>query len=308
MPLHIDYRPRTWDEFIGNLSTIESLRSISAREDRPHAFLFHGPSGCGKTTLARILRDSLGCNAIDYREYNAANTRGIDTMREIAANCQFKPLNGPCRVYLLDEAHQITGAAAEALLKTLEDSPGHAYFILCTTAPHKLIPTIRNRCSSYKVSTLRSMEMESLINWVLKDQDVKGFWPEVKKEIIRVAEGCPREALVLLDQVIDMNDPEMAKISVLSGKVGDVAAIKDLCQMLVKDSEPKSKWKKVTEILKGLDDDPESVRRAVLGYFSAVLINGGSVKTAQVMGEFSEPFYNTGKPGLVLACYMAVFG
>ena len=97
MPLHTDYRPRTWDEFVGNKETVDKLRSVISREDCPHTFLFSGPTGCGKTTLARIVAKELGCDDRDFIELNAAEARGIAVAREIMEKMRYKPAFGDCR-------------------------------------------------------------------------------------------------------------------------------------------------------------------------------------------------------------------
>ena len=155
MPLHIDYRPADFDEILGNEETIKSIKSILARdEDRPHAWMFVGPSGCGKTTLARIVSAALGCPPkinkaanLDFQEINTSDMRGIDTAREILKTMNFAPVNtaSKCRVYILDECHQATKDFQNSLLKALEDTPDHVYFLLCTTDPSKLLKTIKNR-------------------------------------------------------------------------------------------------------------------------------------------------------------------
>ena len=169
-PLHLAYRPKNFDEIFGNTAVIESLKSIFSRKsDFSHAMLFQGPSGCGKTTLARIVKDLLGCKGSDYTEINASNNRGIDTARLIVDNMKYRPMipGSKCRVYLLDECHQITGDAANALLKALEDTPAHVYFLLCTTNPGKLLQTIRNRCMIFEVQSLTDDQLVELLKWVL---------------------------------------------------------------------------------------------------------------------------------------------
>ena len=131
MPLHLDYRPKNLEELFGNKTTVNSLDAIIKREDDiPHAFLFAGPSGCGKTTLARIVAGALEVSDRDFVEINAANNRGIETARDILRTMGFKPVSGPVRVYLLDEVHMGTRDFQTALLKALEDTPSHVYFLL----------------------------------------------------------------------------------------------------------------------------------------------------------------------------------
>ena len=146
-PLHIKYRPQTWDEIKGNEAVVEGLESqfsSKSKKNRPHVFLFYGPSGCGKTTLARIVKDELECSEANFNELNVANTRGIDTIREVIQFSHYSTFDGSPRIFLFDEAHKLTNDAQNALLKVLEDTPPKVYFILCTTDPKKIIKTIRN--------------------------------------------------------------------------------------------------------------------------------------------------------------------
>jgi len=308
MPLHIDYRPVQLTEFFGNKTTVESLNSVLSRDDKPHTFLFAGPTGTGKTTLARIVRDRLECAEVDYEEYNAANTRGIDTMRNIIVRSRYLPIGGPTRVFLLDEAHAITSSGAEALLKILEDPPEHVYFLLCTTQLQKIIPTIRNRSSIFETKLLKRPEISSLLNWVLESEGFNNDeWKKTTQQIITVAEGCPRQALVILDQVIDIED-EQLRIDHIVASAAPQVMIKDLCKALLEERGKEGpNWSRVIKILKNLDEDPERIRRAVLGYFSNVLLRGNNPKAAGIMNEFSESFYDTGRQKLILACYVAIF-
>jgi len=151
MPLQVTHRPKTLDDMIGNEAAIESLNSVLSREkDVPPSFFFTGLPGGGKTTLARIIKEHLNISDMDFYEYNAANTRGIDTIRQIANNCVLAPMGGDRKLYLLDEVHMQTGYALQAILKLLEEPPKHVYFALCTSEPEiikpKLLKAIRRRC------------------------------------------------------------------------------------------------------------------------------------------------------------------
>ena len=299
-PLHLKYRPSSFEEFVGNKGVISSIKSVLERKDGiPHSFLFTGPSGCGKTTLARIIKGLLGCSDMDFQELNAANVRGIDTIREIGQNCSYSPHEGKVKIFLLDEAQKLTGDAQNALLKLLEDTPSHVYFILCTTDPEKLIKTIRTRCHTYQVQPLTDRDLKDLLYGVLKSEGIKLFPEKAIEEICKAANGSPRQALVILDSVIDIqNDDEL--IAAIVNYSIDEKNVLDLCKVLLE----KQKWVTVAKVLKGINDDPEKVRYAVLGYMSSVLLNGEDPMAAVVIEQFMESFMYTGKAGLVYSCYM----
>lgn len=296
MPLNIDCRPTDFKDFHGNAETVKSLKSILEREDRPKAMLFTGPSGCGKTTLARIVAKELKCSDHDFTEINISNNRGIDTAREIINGMKFKPMSGRVKIYLLDEVHKSTGDFQNALLKPLEDCPDGVYFILCTTGPEKLLKTLRNRCTTFSVEALPSKRIKRLLSQVCKKEKIN-VSDEVLTEISENVDGCPRQALVVLDKIRDMPEEDINEI-LKQTEIVEKQVI-DLCRGLIKGSG----WNKIAEIVKAIKEDPEKVRYAILGYMSAVLLNGDSGRAAMVIEEFSEPFYNSGKPGLVLACY-----
>ena len=144
MSLYLKYRPKDFDEMVGNDETIESLKKLIQKEDRPHTYLFTGQSGCGKTSAARICANKLGAKGHSIIEINSSNNRGIDTARDIIDQMQYKPLEGNIWVFIIDEIHQTTSVAQNALLKPLEDTTDSAYFFLCTTDPQKLIKPLKN--------------------------------------------------------------------------------------------------------------------------------------------------------------------
>ena len=303
MPLHVDARPAKFSEVIGNKAMIDSLQSTVRRKDHPHSYLFTGPSGCGKTTLARIVAAELGCSEQDLSEINMSNNRGIDTARDIIDQMRYRPLGGSSRVFLLDECHKSTPDFQNALLKALEEPPAHVYFLLCTTEPEKLLTTIKNRCATFTVTKL---PLDVMTRFLKRTCHVNKIAVEdaLLTELIREAEGCPRQALVMLEQIRDSENKETALEALRAIKVDEKQVI-DLCRALI----GKQAWPEVSAIIKGISgDDYEKVRRAVLGYAASVLLNKASNQAALIIDCFKEPFFNTGKAGLVAACYEVVVG
>jgi len=299
-PLQIRYRPKNFKEFIGSEGVIESLNSVLSQENKSKVFLFTGPSGCGKTTLARILKTELRCSDRDFIEMNTANTRGIDTIREVISNCSYGAFEGDVKIYFFDEAHRISSDAQPALLKILEDTPKHVYFILTTTEPEKLLKTIRTRCSIYHLRLLRRGEIVKLLKKVCEEEGLD-LSIDTLKEIARVSEGIPRQALVILGQVMNVgNEEEILKV-IEEGSVKESQVI-EICRLLM---EKRKGWKEMAVLLKGVDSEPESVRYAVLGYLNAVLLNRADDRIVEMIDLFSESFMYSGKAGLTSACYYA---
>jgi len=303
MALYHKHRPASFGEIEGNKQLVEALGSVlSDKKGCPHALLLHGPTGCGKTTLARIIASKLDVSGMDYVEVDSADFRGIDTIRAIRKNAQYKPLEGACRVWILDECHKLSNDAQNALLKILEDTPRHVYFILCTTEPTKLIPTIRGRCSQYNVSPLNENQMMRLLRRIVKAEG-ETLQKLIYQQIIQDSFGHSRNALQILEQVLAVepgNRLETAK------RVAETQSQSiELCRALLQ----KTGWKKIANILKGLkEQEAESIRRHVLGYCEAILLKGENDRAGLVMELFINPFYNSGWPGLVFACYSIIKG
>ncbi len=307
MPFHIDNRPKTLNEVIGNEGVKESIKAVFEQEDRPHTSLFIGPSGCGKTTLARIVARMIGCSPDDIQEYNSSNTRGIDTIREIAQNSMYAPMSGKVKVYLLDEVHRMTKDAQNALLKLLEDTPKHVYFLLCTTDPEMLIKAIRTRCMTFEVKNLAAPQITALIEKTLKDcGELENFSKKVIKTIVKVADGCPRQAMILLDQVFNILDEDAAIEALNSATATAEVASIELCRILL-DSRT-NRWADVRYILKSIQDEPEKLRYGILGYLDAVLMSDNCKDPARVcslMDCFRESYMYSGKAALHSDCYNA---
>lgn len=298
MDLHLKYRPATVKELVGQDAVVDMMKSWKNRGTTPHTILLHGPSGCGKTTIARIVANRLGIDPRDVSEINAANTKGIDMVRHIESSMGFSPMFGPSKMYIVDEAHQMTTAAQDSFLKPLEEPHEHVYFALCTTDPQKLKPTIRTRCTEVVVSTLSEKNCKDLLRRVCEAEKIE-MTPKVEEQLIKVADGSARKLLVFLGQIAFM-DSEKARLSVLTKQDAQAAGI-DLCRALM---DRNKKWPDIAKILKSLEQDPESVRRQVIGYASSVLLNNPLPKAALVLASFSENLYDTGKAGLVLQAYL----
>lgn len=299
--LYLKYRPSSLEEVLGNTEIVEALDSmLSNKEKCPHSFLLAGPTGCGKTTIGRIISARLGCSGSDFVEVDSADFRGIDTVREIRKQSQYKPLEGSCRVWLIDECHKMTGDAQNALLKILEDTPNHVYFILCTTEPNKLLKTIQGRCSIFNVKQLEASQTIKLLRRVVRAEG-ETLEKEVYEQIAQDSMGHSRNALQILDQVLRV-DPEK-RLETAKRSAEEQSQSIELCRALL----GKKSWKEVQTILNGLkDQDPESIRRHVLGYCQSVLLKSDMPLAGLVLENFLEPFYNTGFPGLVYACYSVV--
>lgn len=304
--LYRKHRPCKFSDVLGQDSAIKALVEMGKSGKIPHAILFTGPSGTGKTTLARILRDKLKCSDMDFVEKNAADSRGIDMVRDIRGQMSSLPAAGDVRVYLLDEVHQLTSDAQSALLKILEDTPNHVYFFLATTDPDKLKNTIITRCTHIKCKSLGRDDMLALIKSV-SDREDKQLNEVVADKIVDAADGSARKALVILHQVLDLPDADTQILAIESEDAKRDAI--EIARALLK---PKTEWHEMAAILsnpqisKNSREAPEKIRWQIMGYAKAVLLKSGNPRAARIIEEFRDNWFDSKENGLVVSCYNVV--
>lgn len=302
MTLQLKYRPQTLEEVRGNMYTLKSIRSVFEREqDWPHAILLQGPKGCGKTTIARILKNILECNDGDFAEINSSNDRGIAMARKLQDQAHYRPMYGKSRVFLLDEVHQTTKDFQNALLKPLEDCPLHSYFILCTTDPAMLIEPLRSRCHTFEVQNLNRTDCVALLSDILQAERVDYITEDMMGKIYEASEGCPRDALRILDQVIDLQTDDEVYAAIKAYNYAETN-LNEIWKALLR----KEGWPRIQQRLKLLDlSNVESMRRATLTHMGNQLLERDDPNVALIAECFMDNYYDSGKAGFILSCYRA---
>jgi DNA polymerase III subunit gamma/tau len=300
--LYRKYRPQSFSEFVGQEHVIKTVTNEIANDSISHAYLFCGPRGTGKTTLARLLAKSLNCtgrkkgtfepcnkcescteimagNSMDLIEIDAASHRGIDEIRELKEGIRFAPAKSKYKVFIIDESHQLTKEAANALLKTLEEPPSHAIFILATTEAHKMIPTIISRCQRFDYRKLTVPELVANLGTIAGKEKVKIAKPAL--ELIAInATGSVRDSLSLLDQVVTLKTVAGKEITVedIKGLLGlvEIETVSTMTDLIAQ--------KKTAEALAFLNDiadkggDLQEFSKGLINYLRQVLI-------MKIMGE-----------------------
>jgi DNA polymerase III subunit gamma/tau len=252
--LYRKYRPQDFDEVVGQEAVVRTLRNAISGDKVRQAYLFAGPRGTGKTSLARILAKGLNCEqgptvtpdktcnscrtiaagtSLDVVEMDAASQRGIDDIREIREHVVLQPVEGRFKVYILDEAHQLTDAAWNALLKLIEEPPPHLVFVFCTTELSKVLPTVRSRCQTFLFSRPRLAELTKLLRRIADGEEIDA--PDAALSLIaRSARGSFRDAVSTLDQLAAATDAKITVQAVLQllGAVEEEALFR-VCDLIV---------------------------------------------------------------------------
>lgn len=226
--LYRKYRPKTFDDVVGQDVIVKTLKNAVINDKISHAYLFAGPRGCGKTSIAKIFaklvncqnsKDGIPCEIcvcctqnseqnMDIIEMDAASNNGVDEIREINNKVNLVPSLGKYKVYIIDEVHMLTIGAFNALLKTLEEPPKHAIFILATTDPHKVPVTILSRCQRFDLKKISNDSLFERLKYICDSENVS-ITDDAISLIARLGDGSLRDAIGILDQVISYTDSQI---------------------------------------------------------------------------------------------------
>jgi DNA polymerase-3 subunit gamma/tau len=306
--LYRKWRPGRWEQVVGQFHVIQPLRNAVAAGREGHAYLFAGPRGTGKTTVARILAKAVNCleeditkrpcdkcdhcrgvNAgsfLDLIEIDAASNTSVEDVRDLRDKINFSPNQGRYKVYIIDEVHMLSTAAFNALLKTLEEPPPHAIFVLATTEVHKIPATVLSRCQRHEFRRIPVVDIVAHIKAVAKKEKIK-IEPEALQVIARQATGSLRDAISMLDQLSAFGDTITVDMAQTILGTATSQAVLDLIDAVLE-----------KDVTAGLDiihitldggSDPRQFTRQIVDYLRNVLLvcmdSAGQVDTTPEVKE-----------------------
>ena len=308
-PLHHKYRPQRLDQLVGQEAIAATLANALRSGRIAPAYLFSGPRGTGKTSSARILARSLNCigaegptpepcgrcelctaitagNALDVIEIDAASNTGVDNIRELIERSRFAPVQARWKVYVVDECHMLSTAAFNALLKTLEEPPPRVVFVLATTDPQRVLPTILSRCQRFDFRRIPLQALEGHLSWIAEQEQI-AITPEALHVVAQRAQGGLRDAESLLDQLSLLPAPiEPAAVWELLGAVPEQELL-DLAAALA-DGEPLGVIEAVRTLLER-GREPSAVLQGLAGLLRDLVLAGVAPDRLE-LSSFSPQF------------------
>ena len=301
MELYKKYRPKTLQEVVGNETVVSTIQDKIDKNDLPHFIILTGPPGTGKTTIARIIKDALGIGDGDFKEINGAANNGVDFGRELGHEAGFKSLSGGKRMWLIDEAHRLTSDCMSVLLKPLEDTPEHAYFIFATSVDKKISEALKSRATTWVMKPLPVDKLILLMKRIAKREHMT-VPEETFAKIADIACGSSRTALVSLEKIKDLS-PEKHSEAIKEAVRVETKAFELLGALMWN----KGGWKQITDVLNGLvDEEPEGIRRYLMKCAANQLLDPAKSKNHGnalcLMDSFKHDFYTNGENDLVWAC------
>ena len=293
--LNLKYRPATIAEMVGNEKVLASFEKHFQNPDHAHSHVIVGPRGCGKTSLARIAAKTiLGANDLGIMEVNCGTERGIAAMKDVIELSTYRPPTGRARVFILDEAHSILAPAKKALLKPTEEPPEFTYYFFCTTDPDALFSgdagkALKSRLTVWNLRPLTQVQIGGLIDSIAGKESFV-LDAETRKAIVLQSEGCPREALKLLEQAMGGGEA-------VSEKTETVDAF-EFCKALYGAYGQPGKWPEIGKQLRELKNKgvaAEGVRHTALALAASTLMSRPDAAAVDIIDIMSAPLYDAGE-------------
>ncbi len=303
--LYRKYRPQLFGDLIGQPHVAGTLRNEIEHHQVSHAYLFSGPRGVGKTTTARLLAKAVNCQhpkagepdnrcdacvaiqdgkTLDVVEIDAASYTGVDNIREVIEQSRFAPSQLHMKVFIIDEVHMLSAAAFNALLKTLEEPPAHALFILATTELHRVPDTIASRCQRFNFHRLADAELAKRVRWIAQTEK-RAVDDDVVDAIVRSADGSSRDAESILGQLFSLTKDRITREEAdLVLPRSNEAAVTALTTAILQDSQPQALQLVQEQLALGID--LEAFRIDTLRTLRDCLL-------ARVLPEAQRPHLNT---------------
>ena len=314
MSLYLKYRPKTFDEIVGQPDAVKLMKAIVAQnpEDRPKVFLFGGASGCGKTTLATVFARAIGCdpNHSNFTVMDASKDRSIDRIRELCDMMGTRPIGkeAQARIFLLDECHQLLKPAQEALLKKCEDTPPQTIIIFATTEPDALGKALRSRCKIITINPMSNKSIYDNLNRVIRAEGIKIDDKDVIK-IARASDGNTRVSLQILENYM-LNGMNADNAISMCGGMGEELKVDtiEICRIIV--GKRQNEWGKVAAFCAKYKGQGESARQAILGYLRSCILKSTTMKDrmrfATLIEVFSVPHYDCSDAALPMQIAFAL--
>ncbi len=289
--LYRKWRPFHWDQVIGQEHVVQTLRNAVTADRVAHAYLFAGPRGTGKTTTARILAKAVNCldkdlakrpcnqcahcqavnqgRFLDLIEIDAASNTSVDDVRDLRDKINFSPNQGRYKVYIIDEVHMLSTAAFNALLKTLEEPPQHAIFVLATTEVHKIPATVLSRCQRHEFRRIPVKEIVENLKMLADEEKIKAE-PEALNLVARQATGSMRDAISLLDQLVSAGKSITLQLAQDVLGTATSQAVLDLVEAMLEHQSAQG----LETIHRSLDSgsDPRQFARQIVDYLRNLLL------------------------------------
>ncbi len=307
--LYRKWRPRTFSEVVGQRHVTNTLANALSSGRIVHAYLFAGPRGTGKTSTARILAKSINClegptatpcnvceacvsisdgTALDVIEIDAASNRRIDEIRDLLEKIPYTPTSLRSKVYIVDEVHQLTTEASSALLKTLEEPPGHVIFVLATTEPYKLLPTIVSRCQRFDFSLVQAQEVSSLLEKIASSESID-IEPEALDMIAEHARGSVRDAIGVIDQISNLSGERVTRgqLAELLGEV-ETELFFGIVEMIAERDTPGA-LRLVGSIVDG-GKDPRRFTESLIAHLRSLFLIQNASNPGEIVEATSDHF------------------